>query len=383
MADAGIQFRSMIIDHYMIPKYLLHKKVLRIALSENYYDSETEKFNIYTYPIVLRFLQNFGHIITKLEFEAAIYDKGEATIITQYVEKYCSTSLIEINCRDYPLNKSNQSFEKVHVVDLEFSHEMTDLQIHRIYPYLAKLKLRMYNPVSDNVHAYPCPNLKELDFHEIRDSKNASFITNFLRLNPQLQTIRLKTFVSFETLLVIRDKLSNLTSLTLAHRKNDFLQSKQIIHLPNVEHFTLDVIWYDLGDFERFPITFDNLISLEISSLALKGVMIDLIEQNKKITSLSLPLSNIWDLFASMISIRLRELSELELIRLWWSNEMTADDLSDLLDNAEKLKKIIFSTWSGVHTSDLFSKIPKEWQISDISASDGMHFLTLERSNSS
>lgn len=256
---------------------------MRIALSENYYDSETEKFNIYTYPIVLRFLQNFGHIITKLEFEAAIYDKGEATIITQYVEKYCSTSLIEINCRDYPLNKSNQSFEKVHVVDLEFSHEMTDFQIHRIYPYLAKLKLRMYNPVSDNVLAYPCPYLKELDFHEIRDSKNASFITNFLRLNPQLQTIRLKTFVSFETLLVIRDKLSNLTSLTLAHRKNDFLQSKQIIHLPNVEHFTLDVIWYDLGDFERFPITFDNLISLEISSLALKGVMIDLIEQNKKL----------------------------------------------------------------------------------------------------
>lgn len=383
VADASTIFRELIIDHYMIPKYQLHKKVLRVALSEVYYDSETENFNIYTFSIVLRILRNFGHIITKLYFEAAIYDKAEVAIIAEYVEKYCSRSLVEITGNDYPLSKSNQSFEKVHIVDFRFSHQMTDFQIHRSYPYVEELKIRTYNPVSDDVLVYPCPYLYKLDFHEVQDSKNASFITNFLRLNPQLQTLRLEAFVSLELLLVIRDNVPNLTSLTLAHRKNDFFQSKQIIHLPSVDHFTLDVIWYDLGDFERFPITFDNLISLEISSLALKGLMIDLVKQNNEILSLSLPLSNIWDVFTSMVAIHLHELSKLEVIRLWWSNDMSAEDLSDLLGDVEKLKKIIFGTWSGVHTKDLFSKILEEWKISDISDNDGLQYLTLERSNSS
>lgn len=378
MADTCVRFRQLITAQYMIPKYHIHENIVRIA-SPTIGPATSEKVHISSFNLALKFFRNFGHLITKLEFIDYDYTDKEATTIIQYIEKFSSASLKQMRGGCGLLTKASGTFDNVTVVDITCSDELSEFRFHRIFPRMEFLKLYVDQPLSPDLIAFSCPNLTKFDLHELRNSNDDSFIQNFLVLNPQLETVHLKKVTQFEALNVIRD-LPNLKELQIVRRVNDFFKSNETIDLVTVQHFTLDIMCYNLDIIHRFPIRFKHLKSLEINSLSLVAPFVtDLIQQNMgTIKLLSLPLSNLSEIFSMLLTF-VRGMVELEEIRLWWSDRITAGELTHLLNDARKLNKVVFSAWNGIHCQDLLNKMPIGWELVNLNGEHEMKYLTFER----
>lgn len=125
---------------------------------------------------ILPFLRIFGHKITKLSV-IGDFDIQKTIIITEYIIRYCSKTLIELEaiCPDDLLtDKTSETFpniEKAHFRKLIF---VANMQINRIFPVAKDLKMLI-------VH--------RLEYNSRLKDQYITHMQNTIRAMPDLHTL--------------------------------------------------------------------------------------------------------------------------------------------------------------------------------------------------
>lgn len=308
----------------MIPLYRVSDKFIHINRPENGQQITNDDLYIDDFRSVLRFLRNFGHLITKLIFVGNnSFSSNEKLEISKSIVEYCSNSLKEINLiesESYLTNDADQTFPNVRNVALLSFSKLNISQIHRIYPNMRELSLKY--------------DLLVLSNSSIWKQLYISF-----RSSSTLRALSLSRVPSFDQLEFINNNLPNLQSLAFGYDPRDFSKSgDRNVHFVNVRHFQVTVLGGVQGvTNDSFPIAFNHLETLEMSISEFANIPVKLIEQNPGLRSLTVPFA-----IASRIVNNVRDSEHLEELTLKWSNDVNTGDLESLLNELGQLNRLTF-----------------------------------------
>lgn len=356
---------DLITRHYMIAKYRVHEKLIRITNKPYNETDHPDILPIRRYETILQFLQLFGHLIKKLEF-SDYYSDSEAPTINRFIAEHCSTSLTEITLKGvgvYLLSETKQRFEKVVRVSFSESNLYADnLKLERIFPRMEYLELnivRFIRIASIDSLVQPHPYLKHFHYTDKKIDGNDSFLRHFVKLNPQLETLCLRKLISLDFLRVASENLPKLTTLLILNNFPETFYGKRI-RFRNVRNFTF-VDRDSLHTFNHFPLSFDSLEIFRIFSELSINEIGPFVRENKNLTVLLTPwtdLSYDCSIFFDMIG----ELKELEELRFkYGSNNMDRDDILNLMSKYQKLTRVTFYV-HGNECEKLAGMIPQQWK---------------------
>lgn len=371
VAAVNVQNHDLITHHHMIAKYRIHEKTIRITNSPEE-DEPTEDSNILTihnYKTVLQFFQLFGHLVTKLEF-LHFYSIPEAIpTINRHIAEYCSKSLVEMRLNGaglYLVSETERQFENLTRLTFTETNIYTDnLQLHRIYPRMEYFEIhvvRLMRMASLQSIVQPYPNLKHLSYSDRDIDGDDSFLSELFQLNPQLEALTLRKFV---TLNVLRSASENLSKLKFLLVLNNFhnAAASNSIHFESVTNFTF-IDRDSLNNFEQFPITFDRLEEFAVIS----EISIDSIErfvrENDGLKVLSIPWMDLGDNYSSLLDI-VGGLSQLVEIKLEWSEKIGENDTLRLINENEQLKTVTFCVNTRDHCDLLQNIVPRSWEMNE------------------
>lgn len=324
LADTSARFRTLITDQYMIPLLQIPKKLIHIGGQKHFHQLTTDDLFIGTFQIILRFLRNFGHLITKLKFIGnSSFSSDEKFAISEYIEKYCSQTLADIHLiesNSYLTNDAKRTFPNVLKVTISSFSQLNISQIHRIFPNMLELALTN-------------------DLLAISNTSTWKQLYNSLESMPQLRALSLSRIPSYDQLEFINKILPNLESLAIGYDPSDFPNSiERNVHFANVRHFQVNVLGGTQGiTNDSFPVVFDQLATLEMKMNEFASIPIKCIEENVALTSLTLPFE-----IASRISNNIKELKHLNELKVKWSTDVNAADLMSLMNELNQLDCFTF-----------------------------------------
>lgn len=357
-------YSDLITRHYMIAKYRIHEKLIRISNNPDNATDHPDILSIRNYETILQFLQLFGHLITKLEF-SHYYSDSEAPTINRFIAEHCSTSLTEIILKGvgvYLISETKQQFEKVVHVSFSDSNIYADnLKLERIFPRMEYLELnivRFIRIASIGSLVQTHSHLKHFHYNDRRIDGNDSFLRDFIKLNPQLQTLCLRKLISLDFLQVASENLPKLeTLLILNNFPNPFHEKR--IHFKSVRNFTF--VDRDSSQiFNNFPLSFDSLEIFRVFSELSIDEIGSFIKENRNLSVLLMPWTGLgydYSIFFDIIS----EIKELEELRFKWSNNMDQDGVLYLMSEFQKLRKVTFCV-HGNECEQLTGMTPQQWQ---------------------
>lgn len=95
MAELSPRYKELILEHYIIAKYQLHQKEIKIILEKDNHLAVAGFANKQTriFPII----QMFGKSFTRLKIEIHSNGVSHAEKLSQYINQYCSNADQEIN----------------------------------------------------------------------------------------------------------------------------------------------------------------------------------------------------------------------------------------------------------------------------------------------
>lgn len=368
VTNVNVRFRALIIAHSARLKLELHEVTVRFISDFSGKIHDGDVITITRSVEIQRFLQYFGHFVSKVEFYGRGYNDNELLEISQSIEKYCATTLIEFEQSEtgnYLTRDTNRVFSKItnlHLRQLN-NQSLYDLQIHRIYPALEQLTLAFHPFIKKNA-TY---------FHQIFSNQ----VKHLLGSIPKLSAFHINPVPSLDLIRSINVIEPNLKSLAIGYDSNDFIlrsNNNRNVHFHNVNNFKLNVFGDRTNSLNPFPITFDRLDSLEIVTMDVIDVPTRLIEQNVALKSLSLPYISQHDNLRSIFNL-IERLQNLEKITLEWCGDLSSTYLMDQLD---QLNEIVFIA-RDIHLSKnvsevLKSAIPSAWNVANLTEYIGLDY---------
>lgn len=190
------------------------------------------------------------------------------------------------------------------------------------------------------------------------DNFNDSFLRQLFRANPEVVELTSTRVLSLELLRIASIALPELTTLNIPYPSN--VAQNQYVHFEHVTNFIVR-IESNIDVPPEFPITFNQLNSLEIVTSSFAQVPIDLIVKTKNLKTLALPITR-FDNFAIFTNI-LNKLPQLEEVKLNWTNDVSYGETLTVINRKGKLVKITFFVWTKLSQDDLVSVIPNDWQV--------------------
>lgn len=344
MAEVNENFRYLIDKHYMVTKYRLFDKTLKI-LSTNVAHLNAEEILI-GQQFAVQFLRHFGHLVTKLDFSAEnINDANEE--IAKTIARSCSTTLTSIKLREtghFLLSAANLTFDRVKVLDIRSTSFTDDFRLARIYPRLEELTIDICHPKSSPTLFRPYGHLQRLKVIETNLRKfNASILHGILTKNPQLRRLTVDRFLDAELLAKVNN-LPDLHELNLSFDERDFIHLKQmngISLVKNVRKFTFSIEKLIISRHYQIPVTFTDLETLEITSTKMTQPVQEFIARHDTIKVLGLFTFESLSLRSSVFDI-INALPVLEEISLQSWRLITATDILRMFGQRRTLKRIRF-----------------------------------------
>lgn len=97
MAELSPRYKEIILEHYIIGKYQLHRKEIKIMLEQHNYLTVEGFANNNNQSRIFPIIQMFGNTFTRLTID--IYSNGilKAEILSQYINQFCSNADQTIN----------------------------------------------------------------------------------------------------------------------------------------------------------------------------------------------------------------------------------------------------------------------------------------------
>lgn len=384
MVEVNNRFHQVIGHHYIISKYHVNEKLIRIAHSENHLDANQITFS--KYETITRLLKFYGHLITKLEVSGTFFNIKQIEEIVRYIERYCCESLIELRllyAGEYLLNAASRTFDKVTSLVLKsYDDYLKKPDLLRIYPILERLTLAVGKSFKLPIIEEHLPSLKNLEFFELNRFVNDSYLESFLRLNLHLNSLSLNRVPTLNLSRFLVQNLPKLHKLGINYDYNPLVitdwhsDHNETVHFKTIKQLNVKI--ENNHFFNRFPITFEYLETLDIVLTSYHNVPLDLIEQNDKLAVLSIPLRFVQNF--QQILDAIRNLRRLEELTTNWDDTIRADLIQLMTDNTN-LQKITFFVLKG-ERDPLLATIPDEWQFMKEWKDKLMYtFLTFERAN--
>lgn len=353
LAGSDARFRQLITEHYMIPKYYINERKIRFDGGGAYDEATNTTIIIGKFSTILRFLTDFGDVITRIYFSGFSYSPSERDQISRHISKYCSKSLISIDLEQaggFLINGTTAKFTSLTEAKLRNDcHSYGNPQIHRIFPVLKELSLMFTTTMMDEV--------------------TLTYLHDLLALLPDLRLFELNKTPSEQFLRSIEDISPNLQSLAFGYIPND--AELEHIHFRNIRKLTLNILFFSLNEpIASCPFTFDHLQALEIITTKIAFIPVNLLAENLELKSLALPkLQNMEGLFELLTSIK--DANHFDTFTVLWSRWMGSDCIMRLLNEYDQLKNITFIVWDGFEHSlnfdALLSLIPKSWDLTVVS----------------
>lgn len=359
---AGLRgrFRSLIGHHFMVPKFRIHDQLIRFSDRRNLLDDN--QFTLNRFGQILQLLQNYGDVITKLQFTRGSFTEQELTEISHYIERFCSSTLIELklsNVGDFLLHMTKETFPKLAKLRFWSNYGYSnELQLARIYPNMEYLGLKIVLTTKLPIINHFSRNFRHLHVNDA--GKNDSFLEGLISLNPQLRSLSLNRIPPIILTAFVSRNLPQLEALDVLYAPYEILNAygNQSTHFKNVKKFKLSM----KTDFRlvHFPFTFDALEELEIALTSYHTIPIQLIEQNNQLHALKIPL-----LFArnrhEIIEV-ISRFEKLEEITINWAHEIRRETIY-LLGALNKLKRITFILMSNEKFCDLEGLMTNQWHL--------------------
>lgn len=385
IASSNERFRALISDHYMVSVFRIHEKLIRFSL--NIYEREDPNMVIIqNNHTILPFLRNFGHLITNLQFLGEAFRVSHVEEIDYYIEQYCSATLTELDldrAGTSLITNTRTSFPRVVRLKLTFLGHLDYMEINRIYPALEEFTIETNEPIPPNAAQF-YSNLKRLNLLEYLYGDDSG-VRELLRLNPQLNALRLRRAPTFNLLQTINATLPNLESLAIGYRRQKTRPMKgEAVHFENIKHFSIRV----MDRFEHShetPITFKQLQTLEISTNGFH-IPLNLVQQNVELKSISL--------LSAVEKVAVRILNEagpfraLEEIKMRLADIEDASSIHHVMNKFDTLKRVILIIYEfnddALDLNAIQEHFQGEWLITDhrfveIYYSFDVYYVTLTR----
>lgn len=402
VASINPRFQYLITKHYLIPEFHLDENRFAILLRNNY---ENDAINVhlidYQHPPlhgseVFRMLRITGHIFKSLSIcnRTSLENSDELTMVWQYVNKYCTQSLEEIDVFDTDdsemLNEWKLPFENCKHIKFINSKFDTDTHFNHLFPQLQELVIDYSNKfVSLESLNHQFPYLQNVSLKIPHHSENRRIIEQFIGLNPQILNIHLPSFGDFSFIKYLDAKLSNLESLSLTGQWRDLTGSEESdnVLFKNVKKFTwsFDEQQIELiheNDTRHNLIEFDQLETFEISLAytELTNETLDaVIEKYNGVKVISL---RACFMTYEQLERTVHSVANLEEIILEWNISITRNRLQELIEFNENtnLKKItICSPMQSYVSIDVKAAFPTQWTLNNTYRTDRMECLSFLR----
>lgn len=324
----------------------------------------------------LRFVRCFGQLISRIDLDwmqlcTEMYTKPAFVEIFRYMNEYCTQNLIELRVRNLSCNIIEQivnPFEKLEKISFENCELKIDSTTFRkIFPKMRYLNLRDNQMVNS---AYVGNSFPHLDTFVYRpclkmSSDEQNNLKIFVRLNPQLNTIKLYECLDASLIRYMSEHLHQLEefSITLYDTVDPDFDISQV-HFKSVKKFQ---IASDKNDsFSKFTPSFDQLEQFIAGGMPTSDLQI-FVKTNpaiKKFTIehgfniLSLTLEDTLGVSKALNSLNDLDISNANI------DEVTAEDAIRFMAELKQLKKFKIK----LHHSEvikLLTQLNKEWQIVD------------------
>lgn len=240
------------------------------------------------FPTCLKVIRCFGSLIPKLFALSLGVSEHKRDEIKHYLNEYCGDSVVTLNYEECRLDNTLKPYQKEIV---KFSHchfKCEPVDINRCFPNVRDLSLPPRAPVECIIGHIP--NLNQLDV--FIDRKKHDEFARFLRLNPQLRTLRIFVALSNIKLLRILSECPQLENLKMhGVRATCFpggKTSKPVsIHFKTVK--TFETYGYHLLriDEGNVSVQFDQLVELTILGEMIDDSVIRFMSKHPSISKLN------------------------------------------------------------------------------------------------
>lgn len=370
---AGINERidRFIQHHYIIGKNRMHEKSLIIKgiIGEYFIAGALYQKIVNNIDGILRFLRYFGSAPRKIDIFCTHDTDSEFIKLGQYIERYCHDTLASINFKGKAaslINRWNVPFNNVAHIEIILTDELYNLP--RIFPNIQTLNITVQQHISSlnssDLSKLTFSKLNELKYSEFGTFSNFTLLKQILRLNPQLRTFRTLDTLDIEIVTFLAENAPNLHCLEINSYSHDFIDNimgSAIIPFRTVEYLTLK--FFGSGEVVEnpFPIAFEQLESLDLSSYSVPSELLRFITENKRLQRLSLewaPLNR-----AQLVEV-FNGLPELLYFEVRWCNRITSNELFEAIQQAPLLNTVKINPDNEINV-DAFVKgmVGGEWKL--------------------
>lgn len=289
MVESYESLNQLIIDTYISGRYGFDKKLVHITSAEAStagVQIESDRIWINGFDITLRVLQNFGHLISRLEFNSDTFNGDQVKIIGQHINLHCAPSLRELklnDCIESPFSRWFTEFKRCERIEFRNLARHPELEMHRVFPYVQRLYIETTEMSEMQFLEHRFSHLQQIicDFSNASHSSISRF-NNVLLLNEQITELNVISPIDASLLMSVSRSSVRLQSLTISIHPLDFAsgQLTEKLHFATVTTLKLQVIGGDII-FSYFPVTFGNLRSLELVCSEFDEHATKMIKQNK------------------------------------------------------------------------------------------------------
>lgn len=322
---------------------------------------------------VLRFLRCFGHLIAELKIA---YDWKSWPMIDQYVTEYCVNSLKEIEFYKAPkdamenITKPFVEVKVVKLVDGVLGKNLTDF--NKWFPQMHRLEVlcpdRIINRNNIEKHF---PNLENMMigglFKYNKDILfNCSNITEFVRLNPQLRSLKVSGDMMNATFIQrISKHLQGLGNLEI-DCEHFFNLDDSVIHFKGLKEFSLDLGHRTTDPIVSIPLSFDQLNTFKIGArqFQVNSSLLDFINRHRSSLT-KVTLLHYWNADSMKNTNKMELATTMELLKdIDLDNGiLSVDEVMDFLRICKMLKKLRFKLETPSKSDDLIKLISREWRL--------------------
>lgn len=346
----------------------LYTRPVRLYVNENATMTYRNEKNVlitisHGYNKTLATLQMHGHQFNHLTITIGIQGYNFAENITDYINKYCTRAYLEVNLlRGYDIDDiqfSLKNYTSVSIIHTFNTTGVDQLSLDNAFPRMQKLNIDYHMNIEKKF-----PNLIEFVYFPTNDDPHAVHLNEFIKLNPQLQSIQTSLYYDRTFLPTLSSELlPNLESLNL--RTNDVPHANDTVKVAkfkHVKHLTLNVrhskLTYRL---ERMleSIQCERLESFTVESHTHHhGFLFNLMWRNKGLRSVTL--LNTYPLSAVVaVNKQLPQLKELTM----FVSIAGLSNLRELLAGAKTLDTVTIrlNPFNEVKYEDIVKHVPKNW----------------------
>lgn len=229
-------------------------------------NGENYNKNPHDFDVLLKVLELFGHLITKLKVDYKSMNPYQCESINEHLNKYCHGSLTAIefmNSGDDAMSELRGPFTQATYILIDagnYGKEENEVRYDQMFPAVRHFNQTGLLPRFPKRLEYNFPHLKTLTMEgELAESKFWPNLMKRLNLNPQLRQV---TFIlaNWFLLKILTEKRPEIESVVFQRFNNLPLydEDEEDIRLENIKVFKFLVD--DIGSrSNRIPLIFGNL----------------------------------------------------------------------------------------------------------------------------